>query len=246
MLGLLVGTIIVATIAVIIAMPLAVMTSLYVVGYAPPKVRAALSTFIDLLAAVPALLYGIWGSQVLATQITPLSSWLTRHFSWFPPFRTDHDANLTGSFFGAGVVVALMVVPIVAAITREVFAQAPVGEQEAALALGGSQWAMLRQVVIPYGRGGIVGGAMLGLGRALGETIAVTLLLPQVSVLSVRILQNGGGTISGLIAQRAGSDPITVSALMAAGLVLFGLTLVTNLIASVVISRSRTGAGVDL
>ena len=245
-LGLLSGTIIVATIAVLIAIPVAVMTSLYITVYAAPRPRQLLSNFVDLLAAIPALLYGIWGFGFLSTQIVPLSRWLSRNFSWFPPFRTDHDAALTGSFFGAGIVVSLMVIPIITSITREVFAQAPVGEKEAALSLGGSEWSMARRVVIPYGRGGIVGGAMLGLGRALGETIAVSLLLPQVPGLSLRIFQNGGGTISGFIAQRAGSDPVTVSGLMAAGLVLFALTLVTNLIASVVISRSRSGAGVEL
>jgi phosphate transport system permease protein len=126
-----------------------------------------------------------------------------------------------------------------------VFSQTPPGEKEAALALGSTRWGMIRTVVFPYGRAGIVGGTMLGLGRALGETIAVALLLPQIPELSARILQNGGATIAGFIAQRAGSDPFTVSGLMAAGLVLFILTLITNLIASVVVSRSRSGAGVD-
>ncbi|HEY4376888.1 MAG TPA: ABC transporter permease subunit, partial [Acidimicrobiales bacterium] len=144
------------------------------------------------------------------------------------------------------VVVSLMVIPIITAVAREVFAQAPVGEKEAALALGGSQWAMIKQVVLPYGKGGVVGASMLGLGRALGETIAVSLLLPEVPKQSVRIFENGGGTISGFIAQRAGGDPVTVSGLMAAGLVLFILTLITNMIASSVISRSRSGVGVDL
>jgi phosphate transport system permease protein len=245
-LGLLAGTVIVAVIAVAIAVPVGVSAALYITGYAKPRTQRVLTNFVDLLAAVPALIYGIWGFRYLSPQLVPLARWLSRHLSWFPPFRTESHAALTGSFFGAGVVVSLMVVPIVAAITREVFAQAPVGEKEAALALGGSRWGMLRTVVIPYGRGGIVGGSMLGLGRALGETIAVSLLLPQVPVLSMRIFQNGGGTISGFIVQRAGSDPITVSGLMAAGLVLFVLTLGTNLIASVVIGRSRSGAGVDL
>ncbi len=244
-LGLLVGTVIVATIAVCIAVPVGTMTALFITTYAPPRLRALLTSFVDLLAAVPSLLYGIWGAGFLGAQIVPLSRWLTENVSWFPPFRTAEDASLTGTFFIAGVVVSLMVMPIITSITREVFAQAPPGEKEAALALGGSRWGMVRRVVLPFGRGGIVGGAMLGLGRALGETIAVTLLLPQVPKLSVRILENGGGTISGFVAQRAGSDEVTVSGLMAAGLVLFVLTLVTNLLASTVIARSRSGAGVD-
>ena len=244
-LGLLAGTVIVATIAVVIAVPVGVTAALYITGYAKPRARKLLTNFVDLLASVPALIYGIWGYQYLATQITPLSAWLTRHFGWFPPFATQKDAALTGTFFGAGIVVSLMVVPITTSITREVFAQAPVGEKEAALALGGNKWAMLRRVVIPYGRGGIVGGAMLGLGRALGETIAVTLMLPQRPNLSLRVLQNGGGTISGFIVAHQG-DAASRNGLLAAGLVLFVITLATNLLASAVISRSRSGAGVDL
>lgn len=244
-LGLVTGTVVVATIAVCIAVPVGSLAALYITTYANARVRALLTSFVDLLAAVPSLLYGIWGSLYLGNQIVPLSRWLSRHASWFPPFRTTEDASLTGSFFIAGVVVSLMVMPIMTAVTREVFAQAPPGEKEAALALGGSRWGMVRRVVLPFGKGGIVGGAMLGLGRALGETIAVTLLLPQVPKLSLRILENGGGTISGFVAQRAGSDEVTVSGLMAAGLVLFALTLVTNMLASAVIARSRSGAGID-
>jgi phosphate transport system permease protein len=244
-LGLLVGTVIVATIAVLIAVPVGTMTALFITTYASPRLRTALTRFIDLLAAIPSLLYGIWGFLFLGNQIVPLSGWLSRHGSWFPPFRTGEDASLTGTLFIAGVVVSLMVMPIITSITREVFSQAPAGEKEAALALGGSRWGMVRRVILPFGRGGIVGGAMLGLGRALGETIAVSLLLPQQPKLSIRVLENGGGTISGFIAQRSGGEPVTVRGLMACGLVLFVLTLVTNLLASVVIARSRSGAGVD-
>jgi phosphate transport system permease protein len=244
-LGLLAGTLIVASIAVAIAVPVGIAASLYITQYAKPRTSRLLTGFVDLLAAVPALIYGIWGFKYLSPKLTPLAAWLSRHGSWFPPFETAPKAQLTGAFFGAGIVVSLMVIPIITAIVREVFAQAPAGEKEAALALGGSRWSMVRLVVIPYGRGGIVGASMLGLGRALGETIAVSLLLPQVPRLSLRIFENGGGTISGFIVQRAGSDEITVSALMLAGLVLFVITLGTNLVASTVIGRSRSGAGVD-
>jgi len=244
-LGLVAGTVIVAVIAVSIAVPVGCMAALYITGYASPRLRGVLTGFVDLLAAIPSLLYGIWGFLFLGRQLVPLARWMSRHLGWFPPFRTQADANFTGSFFIAGVVVSLMVMPIITSVAREVFAQAPMGEQEAALALGGSKWAMIRAVVLPYGRGGIVGGAMLGLGRALGETIAVSLLLPQIPKLGMHILENGGGTISGFIAQRAGSDPVTVSGLMAAALVLFLLTLATNTLASAAISRSRSGVGLD-
>ena len=146
----------------------------------------------------------------------------------------------------AGTVVSLMVLPIVAAVAREVFTQTPPGEKEAALALGGTRWGMIRTVVLPFGRGGIIGGSMLGLGRALGETIAVSLLLPQVPEVTFRILENGGATVSGFIARRAGGGEFNTSALMAAGLVLFGMTLLTNMLASMIISRSRSGAGVEI
>lgn len=244
-LGLVCGTTIVALIAVSIAVPMGVCTALFITDYASPQARRVLTGVVDLLAAIPSLLYGIWGFLYLGTQIQPLSEFLARHLGWIPIFDTEPEATFTGSMFIAGIVVSLMVLPIIASITREVFSQAPPAEKEAALALGGTRWGMIRQVVIPYGRGGIVGGAMLGLGRALGETIAVSLLLPQVPELTMRILENGGATVSGFIVQRAGGDEITVSGLMAAGLVLFVMTLVTNMFASTVIARSRSGVGVD-
>jgi phosphate transport system permease protein len=244
-LGLLFGTVVVALIAEMIAVPLGVLVGLYIAEYAPLAVRKLLQGLIDLLAAIPSILFGLWGLFYLSDRIVPLSRWLTTHLGWIPIFKTDADASLVGSFLIAGIVVSLMVVPIVASISRAVFAQAPPGEKEAALALGGTRWGMVRTVVLPYGRGGMIGGSMLGLGRALGETIAVSLLLPQVPWISGHILQAGGSTIAGFIALRAGSDPFTVSGLMAAGLVLFALTLATNLIASTIVARSRSGAGVD-
>lgn len=245
-LGLLTGTVIVALIAVIIAVPFGVMAALFITEYSSPRSRRYLTTIVDLMAAIPSLLFGIWGFLFLSDQVVPLSRWLTRNLGWLPFFTTDDGARLTGSMFIAGIVVSLMTLPIISSVVREVFAQTPPGEKEAALALGGTRWGMIRSVVLPYGRGGIVGGAMLGLGRALGETIAVALLLPQVPAVTERILQNGGATVSGFIALRAGGDKFTVSGLMAAGLVLFIFTLGTNMVASVVVSRSRSGAGVDL
>lgn len=243
-LGLVWGTIVVATIAVIIAIPLATCTALFITDFASPKMRAPLTRVVDLLAAIPSLLYGIWGFFIFGDQVVPLSQFLTRHLGWIPIFATEENATFTGSFLIAGMVVSLMVLPIIASVAREVFGQTPPGEKEAALALGGTRWGMVRQVVLPYGRGGIIGGSMLGLGRALGETIAVSMLLPQVPELTIRILENGGATISGFIARLAGNSA-ELPGLMAAGLVLFILTLLTNMAASVIISRSRSGAGVD-
>jgi phosphate transport system permease protein len=245
-LGLLTGTVLVALIAVTIAIPFGTIAALCITEYASPRLRRWLTALVDLLAAIPSLIFGLWGFLFLTDKIVPLSQWITDHFGWIPIFHTDTGARLTGSMFIAGLVVALMVVPIQASVVREVFAQTPPGEKEAALALGGTRWGMIRAVVLPYGFGGIVGGSMLGLGRALGETIAVSLLLPQVPEVTAKILQNGGATISGFIARRYGGDAFTVSGLMAAGLVLFVLTLATNVLASFVVSRSRSGAGVEL
>jgi phosphate transport system permease protein len=245
-LGLMCGTVVVAVLAVVIAVPLGTGAALFITEYASPRARRYLTGLVDLMAAIPALIFGIWGFLFLSGQIVPLSRWLTTNMSWIPFFKTEDNARLTNSMFIGGIVVSLMVVPIVASVTREVFAQTPVGEKEAALALGSTRWGMVRAVVLPYGRGGIIGSAMLGLGRALGETIALVLLLPQVPEVSGRILQNGGATISGFIAARAGGDKFTVSGLMAAGLVLFVIVLATNVVASVVVSRSRSGVGVEL
>jgi phosphate transport system permease protein len=245
-LGLLVGTVTVAVIAVTIAIPFAVLAALCITEYATAKWRKYLTGLVDLLAAVPSLIFGLWGFLYLSQQLVPLERWISDNFGAIPIFEVDKGSKLSGSPFIAGVVVSLMVFPIVASVVREVFAQTPQGEKEAALALGSTRWGMIRAVVLPYGRGGIIGGAMLGLGRALGETIAVRLILGGVPFAQPHVLQNGAGTIAGFIATRAGGDPFTVSGLMAAGLVLFILTLATNMIASVVVSRSRSGVGVDL
>jgi phosphate transport system permease protein len=245
-LGMLVGTVLVAFIAVALAIPLGTVSALFITEYASPGARKYLTALVDLLAAIPSLIFGLWGFLALSGDLASLAQWIGDNFGWIPIFAIDDDANLTNSMFIAGVVVSLMVVPIIASVAREVFAQSPPGEKEAALALGSTRWGMIRTVVLPYGRGGIIGGSMLGLGRALGETIAVSLLLPQVPEITARILENGGATVSGFIVLRAGADEFTTSGLMAAGLVLFIVTLVTNSLASVVVARSRSGVGVEL
>jgi len=245
-LGLLSGTVLVAIVAVTLAVPLAVCAALFIVEYASPRGRSYLTALVDLLAAIPSLLFGLWGFAFLVPQLVPVEEWLGTYFGWFPLFHTDGGQSYKGTIFIAGCVVSLMVLPIIASITREVFAQVPQGEKEAALALGGTRSGMIRAVVLPYGKGGIIGGSMLGLGRALGETIAVALLLPQIPAIHTNVLQNGGATVSGFISINGGAEPFTTSGLMAAGLVLFGLTFATNVIASFIVSRSRSGAGVDI
>ena len=243
-LGLLWGTIVVALIAMVFAVPVSLCAALFIAVWVPDGPRRLLIGLVDLLAALPSLIYGLWGFLYLQPRMIPLSAWLHADAGWVPIFRTGR-LDFGSSYFIAGVVVSLMVLPITTSVAREAFSSAPVGECEAALALGGSRWGMVRTVVLPFGRGGVVGGIMLGLGRALGETIAVTLLLPQVPKLSAHVLESGGGTISGFIVSQFGVDAFGTSALLAAGLVLFLLTLVTNLLASVIVGRSRSGAGLE-
>ena len=248
----LLGTVLIAVIALVIAVPVAVCTALFVTEYAPPRLRRPLTSFVDVLAAVPSLIYGLWGRYYLQPRAIHLSRFLGSHFGFIPFFHTK-DAQTIASYpastFIAGLVVALMIVPICTAVMREVFSQAPVGEKEGALALGGTKLGVVRTVILPFGKGGIIGGSMLGLGRALGETIAVTLIISPVfdPHSLTHVLQTGGNSIASLIALRfSESNEFGISALMAAGLTLFVITLVVNAFASVVVSRSRSGAATEI
>ena len=253
-LGALLGTVLIAVIALLIAVPVSICTALFVTEYAPPRVRRALTAFVDLLAAVPSLIYGLWGAAFLQPRAIHLSRWMATHLGFIPFFHVDRDkAHDLGSYpnstFVAALVVALMIVPIGTAVMREVFSQAPPGEKEGALALGGTRWGVIRTVVLPFGKGGIIGGSMLGLGRALGETIAVTLIISPVFEPSslFHVLQQGGNSIASLIALRLGeSNEFGISALMAAGLALFIITLFVNGFASVIVARSRSGAATEI
>ena len=248
----LVGTVLIALVAVSIAVPLATGTALYITEYAPRKLRQTLIGLVDLMAAIPSVVYGLWGFFFLQGNITDISRWLSRTLGWIPLFAVDGvDPNdplasstvYTASTFIAGIVVALMIAPIITSIMREVFSQAPLGEREGALALGSTKWGMIRSVVIPFGLGGMIGGTMLGLGRALGETIAVYMIISPVFVIQPHILQTGTSSVSSLIALRYGeATPFGTSALMAAGLALFAMTLVINFGASAIVARSRSGA----
>jgi phosphate transport system permease protein len=251
-----VGTVIVAVIALIVAFPLALITALYISEYAPPQLKSLLVSLVDLMAAVPSIIYGAWGYFMLMPHLRFVSRWIATWFGWIPIFDVpgaDPRAaafpqyRYQQSFFVAGVVIAMMVIPLACAVMRNVFDQAPIGEREAAYALGSTRWGMIRAVVIPFGRGGIIGGTMLGLGRALGETVAVLLILSEDFRIKFHVLENGGMTISWLIANRVGnSSKAQVDALLAAGFILFLMTLVVNTLAAVVVARSRSGAGVEL
>ncbi|GAA5029844.1 phosphate ABC transporter permease subunit PstC [Microbacterium fluvii] len=248
----LVGTILIALVAITVAVPLATSMALFISEYAPRRLRATLIALVDLMAAIPSVVYGLWGFFFLQAAITPVARWIAVTLGWIPLFRVDeYDPSdplatttiFTSSTFIAGIVVALMITPIVTSIMREVFSQAPIGEREGAFALGATRWGMIRRVVLPYGRGGMIGGTMLGLGRALGETIAVYMIISPVFAIQPFILKNGTSSVSSLIALRYGeASPFGMSALMAAGLALFGLTLVVNFGASAIVARSRSGA----
>ena len=253
----LVGTILIGLTAIVIAVPLATGTALYISEYAPRRIQRGLISLVDLMAAVPSVVYGLWGFFFLQYQITGLSRWIATWFGWIPIFSVDGadpsdplsgtSATLyTSSTFICGIVVALMVTPIATSVMREVFSQAPPGEREGAYALGATKWGMIRDVVLPFGRGGMIGGTMLGLGRALGETIAVFMIISFIPAIQTHILQSGGSSVSALIALRYGdSSAFGTSALMAAGLALFLMTLVVNFGASSIVARSRSGAGTD-
>jgi phosphate transport system permease protein len=239
-------TVVIALIGLVLALPLAVAMALFINEYAPPGARRIFTSLVDLLAAVPSLIYGIWGLLFLQPHLLGVSKWLSTHAAFIPIFKVS-TPDFKASSLIAGVVVALMIVPIICSVTREVFSQAPAGEKEAALAMGATRWGMIRTVVLPFGKGGIIGGAMLGLGRALGETIVVVLIISPTYIVSSHILQSGSNSVSSLIALQIGdAHGIAVNALMAAGLALFIATLLVNMVAAVIVSRSRSGRGTEI
>lgn len=245
------GTITIAVIAMSVSVPLALGTSLLISEVLTGRLKQWSVTLVDLMAAVPSVVFGLWGVFFLQEAIIPVARWISTYFGWIPVFAvTDADgvaltdaSAFTSSAFIAGIVVALMVVPTQTSIMREAFMQAPPGEREAAYALGSTRWGMIGAVVLPFGRGGIIGGTMLGLGRALGETIAVYMIISPIFAINWQVLKTGTNSVSALIALRYGeASEFALSALMAAGLVLFLITLVINFTASSVVARSRSGA----
>jgi phosphate transport system permease protein len=235
------GTVLIAVIALIVALPVAIGSALFVNEYAPARLGRPLVALLDLLAAVPSLIYGMWGLYFLQPKLMGTSRWLTDHLGFIPFFHTTRPV-FGSSMFIAGIVVGLMVLPIVASVTREVLSQAPRGVCEAALALGGSRWGMIRSVILPFGRSGIVGAAMLGLGRALGETIAIALILSFNFRLHTEILSPGGGSVAGLIANNFGeAGEAQRHALVAAGLALFVITRIVNTGARVIVNKTSQG-----
>lgn len=243
------GTVLVSAIALVIAAPLSFGIALFIAHYAPRRLAATLGYLVDLLAAVPSVVYGLWGAAVLVPALQPVYQWLADHLGWIPLFAPPASGEIfTGRVaMSAGIVVAIMIIPIITAITREVFLQTPTLHIEAALALGATRWEMIRMAVFPFGRSGMVGATMLGLGRALGETMAVLMIIGPGLTFSLLTLQpNQHNTIAAYIAlQFPESNSTAVSALIAMGLALFVITLLVNMAARWIVNRRAEFSGAN-
>ncbi len=232
------GSVVSSVLALLVAVPVALGSALYVTEYARPAVGKWIGYLVDVLAAVPSVVYGLWGLLFLVPRLVPVERFLAHHLGFVPLFADPAD-RYGKSVFAASVVLALMVLPIVAAVSREVFRQVPGELREAALALGATRWEVVRTSVLPASRSGVVGAVILGLGRALGETIAVALVLASTFDVSVHLLPPGGNTIAANIATKFGeAGGLGRSALIASGLVLFLVTLVATVVARAVIRRA--------
>ena len=228
--------------ALVIAMPVSLGIALFLTHYAPRRLARPLAYLVDLLAAVPSIIYGLWGLTVLAPFLSPVSVWLNDNLGWIPIFDTGNvSAQIGQTIFVAGIVLAVMLLPIITAVSREVFARTPTTHIEGALALGATKWEVIRTTVLPFGRAGYISASMLGLGRALGETIAVLIILSTTSSFFGWTLFDGGDTIASKIARASAefNDPKSAGAYIAAGLVLFVLTFVVNAAARAIVAGHK-------
>ena len=239
--GMLYGSVLIAFIALFIAVPVSMFLAVFIVFMAPIRVSKLLTNVVDLMAAIPSVIIGLWAFYIL---VPPAEGWqdlLNQYLGWLPLFQND-SGNFTGTPFVAGVVLAIMMIPIVTSVTAEVLKRTPPELINAAESLGCSMWTMLRYVALPFGRGGIIGGIMLGLGRALGETIAVFYVLKIVYDINFfNIIESGGGSVATLIVSKFGetSGDFEVDVLLAAGFFLFLMTLVVNAIANLIVRRTE-------
>ena len=238
--GMLYGSVVLAVVALVIAVPASLMMSIFMVFLAPKRLASMLTNLIDLMAAIPSVILGLWAFYVLNPTAEVWQELLNQYLGWIPIFQNT-SGNFLGTPFIAGFVLAIMMIPIVTSVTREVLSRTPPDLVNASEALGCSMWTMLRFVALPYGRGGIVGGIMLGLGRALGETIAVFFVLKIVFDTNwYNIIESGGGSVATLIVSRFGevSGPYELQLLLAAGFFLFVMTLIVNMLANLIVSRT--------
>ncbi|WP_252974475.1 phosphate ABC transporter permease subunit PstC [Janibacter melonis] len=243
---LLFGTLLASVIAVVIAVPLSIGIALFISHYAPRRLAQALGYVVDLLAAVPSIVFGFWGLSVVGPGSRGVGEWLNEHLGFIPFFAGD--ASTTGkTMLVIGIVLAIMILPIMTAVNREVFLQTPRLHEEASLALGATRWEMIQQAVLPFGKSGVISGLMLGLGRALGETMAVALIISPSGRYSWELLSdNSSSTIAADIALNLPeSSGIASSTLVASGLVLFVLTLAVNMVARWIVSRRAEFSGAN-
>lgn len=240
------GTVFASILAMSIAVPLAIGIALFISHYAPRRMAQTLGYLVDLLAAIPSVVYGLWGAMWLIPKLVPVYEWLGMRANWIPLF--SGTVSTTGRVLAsASLILAVMILPIITAIAREVFLQTPRLHEEAALALGATRWEVIRMAVLPFGRSGVISAAMLGLGRALGETMAVVMVLSVGSTFSLEILTAGKhSTIAANIAlQFPESTGIDTSGLIATGLALFAITMVVNMISRWIVSRRAEFSGAN-
>ncbi|MDP9391453.1 MAG: phosphate ABC transporter permease subunit PstC [Actinomycetota bacterium] len=243
---LLFGTVMAALIALLVATPLAVAIALFLTNYAPRRLAPGLGYVVDLLAAIPSIVYGFWGIFWLAPRLVPFYRWAEENLGFIPLFAGP--ASATGrTMLTAGLVLAVMILPIISALAREVFSQTPVLHREAALALGATRWEMIRMAVLPYGRSGVIGGAMLGLGRALGETLAVALVLSATGGITLSLIgsENPSTIAANIALQFPESTGLDVNTLIASGLALFVITFAVNMLARAIVNRRADFSGAN-
>ncbi|MFD5802597.1 MULTISPECIES: phosphate ABC transporter permease subunit PstC [unclassified Streptomyces] len=238
------GTVVSSIIAMVIAVPIAVGIALFITHYAPRRLGGPIAYVIDLLAAVPSIVYGLWGALVLVPHLNGLYGWLDQYLGWTGILEWNGGAPR--SLFTVGILLAIMILPIITNVSREVFRQVPRMHEEAALALGATRWEVIRMSVIPFGRSGVISASMLGLGRALGETMAVAMVLSPTFDISPSLLDPGGGTFAQNIASKFNEATVMgQDALIASGLVLFVITLAVNGAARMIIARRKEYSGAN-
>ncbi len=236
--AMLIGTVLIACVALVVGVPLSVLSALYLSFYVPERLKKLLVSVVDLMAAFPSILYGLWGFFILMPMVEYWAKLLYKYLRWIPIFDAPQPF-FERSPFVAGIVLAIMIIPIVTSVSREIFAQTPLDRVQAAYALGATRWAMIKTVVLPFGSSGIVGGAMLGLGRAFGETVAVFSVLNIVFKVNFHILYGTGGNIASMIILKWGeATGDETKALLAAGFILFVLTLLVNMLANFIVRRT--------
>ena len=245
-LPLLFGTIWAAFLALLVAVPLSLGIALFITHYAPRRLAQTLGYLVDLLAAVPSVVYGLWGILVFAPSVVPTYKWLNENLGWIPLF-SGQVLNSGRTILTAALVLAVMVVPIITAICREIFLQTPTLHEEAALALGATRWEMIRMAVLPFGRSGIVSASMLGLGRALGETMAVAMVLSATNVVTLQLLtsQNPSTIAANIALTFPEAYALNINVLIATGLILFVVTFAVNAVARWIVSRRKEFSGAN-